>query len=500
MKLWPYDYTIEHKPGAEMVLPDALTRLGQAETGAFTDLEVQIHQLIDISKARYDEMVKETENDDELALLKKYIHLGWPASIKSVPESIRSYWGLRFDMSTLDGLVMIGSRIAVPKTLREKVLTDIHEGHQGVEKCKLRAKDAVYWPGIYKDIEVIVGSCDTCQELLNAQPKCPMISMEVPSCPWEILGADLFWCKSQWYLLITDYFSKFPVVRKVSSTAAAPTVRVMKGVFSEYGIPRKVVSDNGGHFTAYECERFAKLYDFEFVLSSPDYPRGHGLIERHIQTVKKCMKKCDNSGSDFELAMLNLRATPLAHNLPSPAELLGNRKLRTRLPTVRLDQHKHEDTRHKLIAKQRSAAYYYNRNVRSKPELLPGQRIRWLNKEKSRWEPAKIVGAANNPRSYFIERDNGGRILQRNRQHLRMAIEAKDPSQNVMQQTEYDPSQRDVLRPATPHTVFENNRSTDLQEQGQRHADGNSTTPETGATNNIRPKRNCGRPDFYQSS
>ena len=43
MKLWPYNYRIEHKPGSEMVLPDALTRLGQAESGTFTDLEIQIN-------------------------------------------------------------------------------------------------------------------------------------------------------------------------------------------------------------------------------------------------------------------------------------------------------------------------------------------------------------------------------------------------------------------------------------------------------------------------
>ena len=49
MQLLPYDYTIEHKPGKEMVLPDALTRHGQAETGTFTDLQVQIYQLVDIS-------------------------------------------------------------------------------------------------------------------------------------------------------------------------------------------------------------------------------------------------------------------------------------------------------------------------------------------------------------------------------------------------------------------------------------------------------------------
>ena len=500
MKLWPYKYRIEHKPGSEMVLPDALTRLGQAESGAFVDLEVQINHLIDISKARYDEMVEETGTDEELTLLKKYIRFGWPASIKSLPTIVRPYWGLRDDLSLLDGLVMVGSRIAVPKSLRSKVLGNIHEGHQGIEKSKLRAKDAVYWPGIYKEVELLVGRCDTCLELLNAQPKCPMIPMEVPSSPWEILGADLFWYKSQWYLLITDYFSKFPVVRKVSSTAASPTVRAMKGVFSEYGIPKKVVSDNGGHFTAYECEKFAEMYDFEFVLSSPDYPRGHGLIERHIQTVKKCMKKCDNSGSDFELAMLNLRATPLSHNLPSPAELLGNRKLRTRLPTVTLNQHKYDKTRQKLKTRQETAEHYYNRNVTSKSQLAPGQSIRWYNKESSKWEPAKVVSAAENPRSYFIERDNGGRILQRNRQHLRSTVEAKSTPTDRRNPEQYEPTQRDVVIPASPHTAFGRALSPDLQDQQQRPVSEKNTAKETVSPINARPRRNCGRPDFYQST
>ena len=301
---------------------------------------------------------------------------------------------------------------------------------------------------------------------------------------------------------MTDYFSKFPVVRKVSSTAAVPTVRAMKGVFSEYGIPKKVVSDNGGHFTAYECERFAELYDFEFKLSSPDYPRGHGLIERHIQTVKKCMKKCDNSGSDFELAMLNLRATPLAHNLPSPAELLGNRKLRTRLPIVLSNENKHEVTRQKLMARQRSATHYYDRNVKSKPELLPGQNIRWLNKETSRWEPARVVGKARNPRSYFIERDDGGRVLQRNRQHLRTTIE-EDSRCHDLKQPEQITSHRDAVHPATPHTVFVNNKSTDLQDQTRGHVHGWADTPDGDVTTNTgdsRPKRTCGHPDYYKSS
>ena len=89
----------------------------------------------------------------------------------------------------------------------------------------------------------------------------------------------------------------------------------MKSIFSENGIPLKIISDNGTHFTAGEFKRFAEAWGFEMVLSSPEYPQGHALIERHIQTVKKCMHKCDVSGYDFDLALLVLRSTPLGPDL-----------------------------------------------------------------------------------------------------------------------------------------------------------------------------------------
>ena len=107
----------------------------------------------------------------------------------------------------------------------------------------------------------------------------------------------------------------------------------MKEIFAENGIPLKVISDNGTHFTSGQYKRFAKRWGFEIVLSSPEYPQGHALIERHIQTVKRCMQKCDVSGYDVDLALLVLRSTPLSADLPSPAELLHGRKFRTTLPT-----------------------------------------------------------------------------------------------------------------------------------------------------------------------
>ena len=102
----------------------------------------------------------------------------------------------------------------------------------------------------------------------------------------------------------------------------------------ENGVPVKFISDNGPHFSAHEFTKFAKDYGFEVILSSPRYARGHALIERHVQTVEKCMRKCMASGCDFDLALLALRATPLDATLQSPGEILNGRKYRSTLPEM----------------------------------------------------------------------------------------------------------------------------------------------------------------------
>ena len=47
-----------------------------------------------------------------------------------------------------DGLILKGTKIVIPNRRNEAVLKLIHEGHLGLHKCKLHAKDTVYWPGL----------------------------------------------------------------------------------------------------------------------------------------------------------------------------------------------------------------------------------------------------------------------------------------------------------------------------------------------------------------
>ena len=72
-----------------------------------------------------------------------------------------------------------------------------------------------------------------------------------------LLMADLFHYESKWFLLVTDAYSKAPFVCKVANTGAFSSIKAMKSIFSDIGIPGNVISDNGKHFIASSFKHFA---------------------------------------------------------------------------------------------------------------------------------------------------------------------------------------------------------------------------------------------------
>ena len=50
---------------------------------------------------------------------------------------LKPYWPLRDDISVEDGLILLGSRVIVPESLRGNIFQQIHGGHFGIEKWKL---------------------------------------------------------------------------------------------------------------------------------------------------------------------------------------------------------------------------------------------------------------------------------------------------------------------------------------------------------------------------
>ena len=85
-----------------------------------------------------------TQEDDEFVLVKHTITQGWSHNIKDVPSIIQCYLTFREELTIEDGIILKGTRIVLPAKKWEAVLKLIHEGHLGLNECKLHAKETVY--------------------------------------------------------------------------------------------------------------------------------------------------------------------------------------------------------------------------------------------------------------------------------------------------------------------------------------------------------------------
>ncbi|CAB4017439.1 transposon Tf2-1 poly [Paramuricea clavata] len=422
LRLQPYDCIIKYKPGKEMGIADTLSRLSPREGDEIPGMQVKIHHLVEFLPVELQQIKDETAKDGTLQILTEQVMQGWPDSIKKTQQAIKPYWNNRDDISIQEGVLLLGSRIIIPKSLRQKILQKIHSGHQGMEKCKLRAKSCVYWPGIYKEIENMVASCCACKKFQNSQQKEPMIPSEVPPRPWHTVSADLFKVNNFWYIVIADYYSKFPFVKKLNNLTATTVVNVVRSIFSEQGIPEILICDNGTQFTSAQFQDLAKRYGFRVVTSSPYYPKGHGFIERQVQTVKKILLKCKESGTDPSLALLSLRSTPLSATLKSPAELLNGRMFKTTLPVKIHPPNDWHETRDLLLTQQKKQVNLYNRDSKEKPNLFQNQAVQVQDPLIKTWSPARVVGFGPTPRSYITE-DESGVQIRRNRQLIKPDIQ-----------------------------------------------------------------------------
>ena len=110
---------------------------------------------------------------------------------------------------------MKSGQIIITKVMQPEILQKIYYGHQGMEKCKLRAKNCVFWSNINQDINKIVQGCVICQEQRKAQCAESLKPHEISVRPWQIVVMDLFQVGRLHYMLVVDYYSKYPLLRKL---------------------------------------------------------------------------------------------------------------------------------------------------------------------------------------------------------------------------------------------------------------------------------------------
>ena len=101
------------------------------------------------------------KEDPLLQQVSLYCREGWP-NRDSLHGDIKHYWQVRHDITTCDNILMYHNCIIVPEKLRTLTMQNIHQGHQGIERRRLRLTTAVWWPGSSKEMKEFVEQCPTC--------------------------------------------------------------------------------------------------------------------------------------------------------------------------------------------------------------------------------------------------------------------------------------------------------------------------------------------------
>ena len=158
----------------------------------------------------------------------------------------RRYWDFRDELSTDDGMLLKGLRLIIPGEFQEEYLSRLHEGHLSASKVQENAKQHMYWTGIDVDIEDYTKRCQECIKRSQVAKE-PLQPHDIPEGPWRKLGIDYFTFDGNSYVLICDYFSKFPFLYRAKTSFWSLRDGLIN-LFSIEGYPDEIVSDNGPPF------------------------------------------------------------------------------------------------------------------------------------------------------------------------------------------------------------------------------------------------------------
>ena len=275
--------------------------------------------------------------DPVLSKVLRYVQGGWPQHVS--PE-LKPFYQHKDELIIEAGCLMWGIRVVIPSKLRQQVMDEVHTSHAGIVRMKSLARIHVWWPSIDKDIEELSHGCEICQSMQNKPPPVLLHPWTWPTRAWQRIHVDFAGpFMGAMFFIIVDAHSKWVEVIQMSSTTSSKTITELRKLFSSYGLPDQLVSDNGPQFTSDEFSCFMKANGIKHILTSPYHPKSNGEAERFVQTLKNALRRerqeSDSIHTKLSRFLMSYRTTPNTTTGVTPSELFLGRKVKTRLDILR---------------------------------------------------------------------------------------------------------------------------------------------------------------------
>ena len=326
VRSFPYlPFKVVYKKGIDIPVADALSQVTPMDPEDNIQLPIIAVNMIttcilmsvesqDSFSNKLDQLRKSTVQDNQLTRLSHFINTGFPCDKKNLPTDLHEFWPHRETLSVKSGLITCGNRIIVPRDMRPEMLQYIHEGHQDKERCLLQARNTVFWPKMTYDVQELIERCIICQEHGRSQPIIGT-TQELPPFPWHTLATDIFYWKRMDFLIVTDVFSKYFLVRKLANSTSAAICAELATIVTELGLPHTSSEVTMDHAT---IPRNSSNFCNATTSHTTPAALTNGFMERMVGVAKKLMDK----GKPWISGLYEYRVTPQSGSIASPLQLI----------------------------------------------------------------------------------------------------------------------------------------------------------------------------------
>ena len=420
LRLQNYSPRIVYQPGIQNAV-DFLSRKPVPTNTPRDPVEEYVNSIIVDSlpsAVTLQELLLASECDPTLNTIKEALDTGnWSAAPKPFAD-------LKDELCQKRGIILRNNRIVIPDALRPRIIQLAHEGHQGITKVKQHLRQRVWWPGIDIQAERYVRDCLGCQIVGPTPPPEPLRMTDPPKQVWHTVHVD--YCgpfpSGEYLFVAVDETSKYPEVHVTRSSTAATAITHLTQMFATHGIPEVITSDNVP-FGSEEFAAWCKQLGIRHRKITPLWPAANAQVERFNKTLEKTIRialvEGKNWRSELFVFLMNYRNTPHSSTGVSPASLLMNRHIRTKIPCLDLSRPS------KLIKTARSndnlrkskAKSYMDKRHRATPsDIRQGDQVLLLqkrqNKLTTRYDPRPFTVVRK--KGVSVELARGGARLFRN--------------------------------------------------------------------------------------
>ena len=352
---------------------------------------------------------------------------------------------LRRNISTNEGRNSLLTVALVPRKWYEYVMRLAHEqsAHMAADNTTKRAQQHFYFPNMFIIAQEVVRNCDACNlKKKEKHPQRHTLHSRQVGYPLELISIDfvgpfqLSARRNRYLLTIRDEFTKWPEAYAVADSTSETVVRILsERYFPTYGLPQRIVSDNGPHFSAHICADLARALKIQWSFTTPYNPQANPVerLHRDLNNAIRAFAIRNPRTWDVHVPaiLLMLRTTVHSTTKATPFRLMFGREAQVPLelqvgnPNEWHDriQSQNANTYSQTLRNTIAIAYKYARDniqqairrrrklyINKKEEFTVGQRVylyikkgRFTGKLKTNWTGPWTIIRRINPVTYELQ-------------------------------------------------------------------------------------------------